>query len=197
MTLYLVRHGQAEAGVEHVDPGLDAVGRQQAEYAALALEKIYARRLVVSPLRRARETAEPIAARLRLEPEIRNEVAEVFDPSMPVDERQSMLGTFLSGHWPDRDQRLRQWRQDVVSTLLELGASGDPVVVVSHFVAISVAVGEATGDVRVSPCPLGNASITTVDVNGGRLVLRHAGDIAHLPREIVSVRAPRAGPQPG
>jgi broad specificity phosphatase PhoE len=198
MVLHLVRHGRAEAGVEHLDPGLDEVGWQQARHAAGALAGLDARRLVVSPLRRTRETALPIAERLGLAPELREEVAEVFDPSLSPPERGALLATFLGGRWSLQPEALRIWRARVLDTLVALGATEEPVIIVSHFVAISCAVGAATGDDRVSPCPLANASITTLGVDAGRLQLRHAGDIAHLPRECITAGtlAPGRLPRP-
>ena len=134
MTIYLVRHGLAASGVDDLDPGLAALGLAQARAAAEALRLHGARRLVVSPLRRTRETAEPIANALGLAPEIRNEVAEVFHPSMPSGERQAMIGPFMAGRWADQPEVLRQWRARVVLALLELGlateAAGGNLVVV-------------------------------------------------------------------
>jgi probable phosphoglycerate mutase len=68
---YFLRHGETETNAAglvtgRLDVDLTARGRQQALAAAetLASEPITA--IYVSPLRRARDTAEPIAARLRL-----------------------------------------------------------------------------------------------------------------------------------
>jgi broad specificity phosphatase PhoE len=110
MTLYLVRHGRAEAGIEQLDPGLDEVGKSQAERAAAALSGVRAKRLICSPLRRARETAAPIASALALTPEIREEVAEVFDPAMGVGARRDMLVPLLSGKWSEQPAELVSWR---------------------------------------------------------------------------------------
>ena len=62
----LVRHGRAAAGFEgHLDPGLDAVGRSQAEAAAVALAQEFKTPVPIytSPLARARDTAAPLAER--------------------------------------------------------------------------------------------------------------------------------------
>jgi broad specificity phosphatase PhoE len=64
--IYLARHGRTplnEAGVlrGHLDPPLDAVGRQQAEWLGVALGDRGARLVVASPLRRAVETAWAVA----------------------------------------------------------------------------------------------------------------------------------------
>jgi broad specificity phosphatase PhoE len=184
MTLYLVRHGKAIAGVEHLDPGLDEVGKSQADHVAEALKRYPATRLVCSPLLRARETARPIEAALGLPCEIRSEVSEVFDPSMRIDARGALLMPLLSGLWSKQSPELRAWRDRLLGTLLEVGK--DKTIVVSHFVAISAAIGASTEDDRVSPCALANASITTLEVQGGKLHLRRAGEVAHLDRDEIT-----------
>jgi len=173
--LFLVRHGRAAAGIEDHDPGLDDVGRWQAEAAARALSGCGATRLVVSPLKRTRETARPIAKILDLAEEVRVEVSEVFDPGLSTDDRRSLLGSLLSGRWSEQSRDLQQWRKRVIETLLSL-ATND-VVVVSHFVAIGAALGEALGDDRVCPAPLPNASISRLGLDGGKLVVVSAGDV--------------------
>lgn len=178
--LYLVRHGRAAAGVEDLDPGLDELGHTQAHAAAQALLSVGARRLVVSPLRRTRETADPIAAALALSPEIRNEVAEVFDPTLAIPDRRAMLGPLLSGRWSEQNDDLRRFRDQVLSALQSFAQTNEPTVVVSHFVAISVAIGAALGDDRVTPAAVPNASITRLELRGGSLTLIEAGGVAHL-----------------
>ncbi len=60
----MVRHGQAAAGFsDDLDPGLSALGREQADAAAAALAPIGPQPIIASPLRRCRETAAPLAAR--------------------------------------------------------------------------------------------------------------------------------------
>lgn len=190
MTIYLIRHGLAAAGTESPDPGLSAAGHEQARLTAEALASKNAGRLVVSPLRRTLETAEPIATVLGLDAEVRNEVAEVFDPSMPVEERRNMLGPFMAGRWSEQIETLRDWRKRVVDTLLELGlaaeAANRDLVVVSHYIAIGVAIGEATGDDRVVPTPIANCSITSMGAGHGGLRLVEAASTAHLPPELVT-----------
>lgn len=182
--LYLVRHGVAAAGVEDLDPGLSDIGHAQARAAAQALVSTNAKRLVVSPLKRTRETAEPIAAALDLVPEIRNEVSEVFDPTLSASERKTMLGPFLSGLWSEQNAELKSWRERVIEALLSLG--GEPTIVVSHFVAISAAIGAATGNDRVAPAPVANASITRFGLQNGALHLLEAGGVAHLAADAIT-----------
>lgn len=188
--LYLVRHGLAAAGVDDLDPGLSDVGRAQALLTATALVGHGAGRLIVSPLRRTRETAEPIADALALAPELRDEVAEVFDPRMPADERAAMIGPFMAGKWSEQPGSLRAWRARVVVALLDIGLAaaqqGQPAIVVSHYIAIGVGIGEAIGDDRVVPTRIANCSITALDAGHGGLRLVDAASVAHLPAELVT-----------
>lgn len=178
MTLYLVRHGRAARGLDDLDPGLDELGHAQARAAAEALRSTDARRLVVSPLRRTRETAAPIAAALGLSPMLEDRVAEVFDPSLPPPDRQSMIGPLLAGRWSEQREALQSFRRRVLDALESFAS--EPTVVVSHFIAISVAIGAALGDDRVAPVPVANASITRLLLENGHFRLEMAGDIAHL-----------------
>ncbi len=70
--LYLVRHGQTPlnaAGVLRglLDPSLDETGRDQARRLGAALGPAMPSAVVASPLRRARQTAQPVADRAGLD----------------------------------------------------------------------------------------------------------------------------------
>lgn len=188
MTLYLVRHGQAAAGIEDRDPGLSELGRAQAERTAAALADRPIARLVVSPLRRTRETAEPLAKRFALLPELRSEVAEVFDPSMSIEERRAMIGPLMAGRWREQRPALLEWRQRALDAVLELARQAVPgereIVVVSHYIAIAAAVGAALGDDRVVPMEVPNCSITALAWDGSGLRLVQPPSDAHLPAEL-------------
>jgi len=190
MTIYLIRHGQAAAGVEDLDPGLSELGHQQARATADALKNLNAGALVVSPLRRTRETAEPIAAALGLAAQVRDEVAEVFDPSSPAETRRAMIGPFMAGRWSEQSAELQAWRTRAVDAVLALGlewsSRDQDMVIVSHYVAICAAIGEATGDDRVIPAPIANCSITTIEAGHGGLRLVEAGSTAHLAPALVT-----------
>lgn len=69
--IYLVRHGQTElneSGVlrGHLDPPLDDTGRRQARKIGLVLGTRQPAVIIASPLRRAIQTAEPVAERTGL-----------------------------------------------------------------------------------------------------------------------------------
>ena len=78
---YYLRHGETEANARGVisgalDVDLTVLGREQARAAALALAGEPITAIYSSPLRRARDTAEPIAQALHLPVTIIGEIAE-------------------------------------------------------------------------------------------------------------------------
>ena len=80
MELLLIRHGLPERVVNEdatpADPPLSKVGRDQAERVAAWLAGTSIDRIYSSPLRRARETAAPLATRHALELQIADGVRE-------------------------------------------------------------------------------------------------------------------------
>lgn len=188
--IILVRHGQAAQGVEDLDPALTEIGQEQARLAGEALRGRGVVRLAASPLRRTQETAAPIASTLTLPIETRIEVAEVFDPSWPAEQRKSMIGPFMMSRWSEQSEHLRAWRQRAVDALVAWGKAADDaggdIVVVSHYIAICAAIGSAIEDDRVVPAEISNCSLTLLDVKGAGLALIEAGSVAHLPAELVT-----------
>lgn len=167
--LILVRHGEAAAGWgADPDPGLSPLGRSQATAAADVLAPDGPLPTLVSPLRRCRETAAPLAQRWEVEPVVAAGVGEVESPTADLAERAAWLQGVLGSRWDEVEPRVRAWADEVVECLL--GIPGDAVVV-SHFVAINVAIGRAMGDDRVVVKRIGNASRTVVANDGGRLTL--------------------------
>jgi probable phosphoglycerate mutase len=77
----LPRHGEPDwtpnDGPSVTDAALTRLGRMQAEAAAARLANVGIDALYVSPLRRARETAEPLAKVTGLEPEVVDGLAEI------------------------------------------------------------------------------------------------------------------------
>lgn len=180
-TLVLVRHGRPAAGWDaDVDPGLDDVGRAQAEAMADALAASLAGPwpMLVSPLRRTRETAASLAARWDVAPVVTPEVGEIASPSPEqhtMDERMAWLRDVLGRRWGDLGPALRAWRASVLDRLVAIERD---TVVVSHFVAINVAVGAATGDDRVTCFRPGHCSRTVLEVVGRGLRLVELGEEA-------------------
>ena len=183
--IYLVRHGKAAAGFgSHRDPGLDAVGRDQAEQAADNLETLLENRLAgdmhpkesvklwSSPLARAQETAQPLAARWGASVSIETRVAEIPSPTEDLNERAAWLGQAMQCNWSALDATVQAWRQDLVDCLLGLEQDS---ILFSHFVAINAAVGAAQNDDRMRVFAPDNASITILSNADGDLVVKELG----------------------
>jgi broad specificity phosphatase PhoE len=167
-TIVLVRHGQAAAGWDgHVDPGLSDLGRAQAEgVAADLVAGLTPQAIVTSPLRRARETAAPLEAAWGLTARVDPGVGEIVSPTEDLTERAVWLRGIMAGGWSSAGPELQPWRQGVLDALTRV--EGDTVMF-THFIAINVAVGAATGNDRVTCFLPDNCSQTTLEVVDGRL----------------------------
>ena len=176
--LYMVRHGQAAAGFDTADPGLDALGRNQAEGVAKVLAPKGPLPILSSPLLRTRQTAEPLAKIWKREPAIEDSVAEIPSPGhMSVTERVPWLRQFMAGSWRAADKGLAEWRERAIATLV---VQKNDVVIFSHFVAINVAMGAAVGDDKVVVFSPANCSVTVFDTDGEKLSLVERGGEASL-----------------
>jgi broad specificity phosphatase PhoE len=170
----LVRHGKAAAAWDaDPDPGLDDVGRRQAEVMADRLHLFGPLPLYSSPLRRCVETAEVLGDRWGVEPVITPDVGEVESPTPVLSERGAWLRGFMGGTWADQPPELLAWRDRVLDFLRSI--EHQDAVVVSHFVAINVAVGAATGSDRVISFTPDNCAVTELKVEGGRLEVVELG----------------------
>jgi broad specificity phosphatase PhoE len=171
--LYLVRHGRAAATfAEARDPGLDPQGHAQAEAVAARLAPLGPLPIVASPLRRTRETAAPLEARWRRAARIEPAVAEI--PSLVDDlaARAEWLRGVMAGRWAEAAPALQAWRRRVIAALVAIPETS---VIVSHYIAINVAVGRATGDDRVVSFAPDHCSVTIVEIAAGVLRLVERG----------------------
>ena len=81
--LYMIRHGEAASGWDaDTDPGLSDKGRAQSEAVAREIEARVGRKLplISSPLRRCRETGDPLAAMWNATASIDPRVGEIPSP---------------------------------------------------------------------------------------------------------------------
>jgi 2,3-bisphosphoglycerate-dependent phosphoglycerate mutase len=93
MTVYLVRHCQPTG--QQPNAPLTPLGHEQADRLADALEGLGIRRIVSSPYARARQTAEPLAARLGLVVETDERLVErVLSPTDLPDWRERVRASF-------------------------------------------------------------------------------------------------------
>ncbi len=175
--LYLVRHGEdTGSGGADPDPGLNELGHGQAKDMAARMAHLGPLPIIVSPLRRTRETAAPLETAWGVVGQVVEAVREIPSPSaLAKDHRRDWLRRIMSGAWAEVEAELHPWRQGVIDALL---ASREDTVVVSHFVAINAAVGAARDDDRLRLFRPNNCSITVMETDGTKLTAVELGDAA-------------------
>jgi probable phosphoglycerate mutase len=111
--LVFVRHAQPDwepDGKAIDEPGLTTLGREQAERAAQALASERPDALYVSTMRRAVETAEPIAARLGLEARAESWLCELGLPSLEGTPMEEVAEFFVRSRARDLEE---WWREGI------------------------------------------------------------------------------------
>ena len=178
--LYMIRHGRPAAvwGQADEDPGLDEAGKGQAFSARDWLVGQPAqwrpKRVVSSPLRRCRETAEPTARALGVEVEIDPIVGEIPTPAaLHPTERGGWLRQAFQGTWGEirGDLDYDAWRREIVASLRSRGDTA----VFSHYVAINAVVSHLLGEDRVLSFRPDHCSITVLETDGSGLSLVEKG----------------------
>jgi broad specificity phosphatase PhoE len=175
----LIRHGRPAAGWgEDDDPGLDETGRGQAKAVADRLLALAPpdrpTRVVSSPLRRCRETAQPLADALGVEVEIDPRVGEIPTPAgLAAAERPAWLREAMGGAWSQikGDIDYDAWRRQVAAALA--GRAG--CAVFSHFVAINAVVSHIAGEEGVVLFRPDHTSTTVLAAEGDGLALVERG----------------------
>jgi ribonuclease H / adenosylcobalamin/alpha-ribazole phosphatase len=198
-TFYLVRHGESAANVDpqarrRDDPALTERGRGQAARAAAALAGAGLAQVLCSPLRRARETAEPIAAAAGAPLSTVDGVHEVdmgalsgADAGAGRAEREAIFSAWLAGDrsrsFPGGEDFAAVARR-VAARLAAIArdAPGARVAIVTHRMPIAAAASLcAPAAAAVPPGGCANGSITVVEADaGGALRLVVYGDARHL-----------------
>ncbi len=115
-----MRHGESRSNAdpervslpEEEGDRLTERGHEQARLAAERVAGLGIARLVVSPMRRARETAAPIAARLGLEPEVWEWTHEIREPDG-------------FGELPRAEQQLLRWSSRIAARPADPGYAPD------------------------------------------------------------------------
>lgn len=159
MDIFLVRHGEAAAHWgQDPDPGLSALGEQQAVVTAQALlPRLPADvSLVSSPLLRAQETAFPLAKSLGATVSINDAFCEIPAP-VPLAQRKTWLRGFMKQSWEEQPRELLAWRDHALEQLLELST---PTVIFTHFLVLNAIVGRVLESSETLYFWPDNASIT-------------------------------------
>lgn len=205
MELIVVRHGRPEHiepedvvdGGAPADPPLAEIGHRQAERVAEHLHRLGVDRVVSSPLRRAVETAAPLAERLGIAPEVVDGVAEydrhdtVYVPGEVTRDRikAGLVDAAGADGWRDPlrgltpEERTR-WIAGVVAAFEEIAAAnpGRRVAVFCHGMVTSVWFAHLVGiDDAVRFVP-DYASITRVlaSSRSGAATIRSFNETGHL-----------------
>jgi broad specificity phosphatase PhoE len=170
--IYLVRHGEPAGGWgTHPNPGLTELGARQAADAAETLARAGAKRAIVSPLQRCRETAAPFEKLMETHARIEPAVGEIITPP-GIEDRAAWLKGVMAGRWTGVGTKFDDWRATALAAADRLQ---DETAVFSHFVAINAIVGLLTGDDRVVIFRPGHCSVTKLVRRGGKLVVTELG----------------------
>lgn len=196
MELILVRHaepvrvapGESDGPV---DPPLSEQGRDQARRLARWLAAEPVDHVVTSPMRRAVETAAPLADALGREPEVDDRIGEYdrnADHYIPVEELRVTADerwlAMIEGRWQEfGGDDPEVFRERVVTALEDIVAthSGQRVVVVGHGGVINVYTAGVLGIDRLLWVDVGYTSVTRVAAarSGARSLLT-LNETAHL-----------------
>jgi len=184
--IYMIRHGKAAAGWDgDADPGLNELGRAQAEAVAKKVQALVATPVPIysSPLKRCQETAALLAAAWGVTPQTEAGVGEIPPPLEDLTERTQWLRRVMAGTWEGlyRDAvsvesgvDFRGWNDNVVNTLNAF--KGEAVVIFSHFIALNAAYCAATGAADVVSFAPENCSLSIFDTDGKSLSLVAQGE---------------------
>ena len=172
--IIMVRHGEASENFRtSTNPGLSALGQEQAIEVCNRLAHLTSHALYASPLKRARETAAPLEQAWGRSARIEPRVSEIPSEGVDFNDRGEWLARIMTGHWADVDPLQAEWRAELIDCLL---TAATPRIYFSHFIAMNVAIGLATGDDRVICARPRNTSVFRFSNDGGRLSVIASGE---------------------
>ena len=197
MKLFIIRHGQTAWNASKVFRGrkdipLSDVGRRQAELAAERLADQGIRRIISSPLARARQTAEPLAARLALAVEPDDRLIDISYGTWEGQGDEQIRASFPDLHvrWtthPDTirfpgGETLAEVASRAVPAIRDYAAAGLDVALFTHRVVAKVLLlclsGRGVEEFWGEPVSTGGISLYESGVADGRL--RYKNETAHL-----------------
>lgn len=205
--IYLIRHADAIPEAEDLRPGdydaqnLSVLGRKQSEALAERLRSTHFDALYASPLGRARQTAEPLAAALGVPvetvPDLREIELGAIGPALPEGAIPAEMAAHLrdrlraialtaasTGYWSSipGSEPAAAFRARVVGAHDRLAARhpGGRIACFSHGGTINVYAAAVLGLDRDFFFPVANTSISIVRVKGDQRVLLTLNDVCHL-----------------
>ncbi len=197
MLLYCIRHGESTYNAEgrvqgHLNIPLSELGRRQAAAVAEVCQGFDAEAIFCSPLRRARETAEPISAALALpireEPALIEIKVGIFQGHSRDELDQICPEEYALWRSGDPDYAVpggesRRALMHRGRAVLESIAQGDygRVIVVSHGAILAAAFKSLLEiPAQRSPFMLENASISRLEIDGAVVRLHSLNEVGHL-----------------
>ncbi|WP_460803213.1 histidine phosphatase family protein [Microbulbifer agarilyticus] len=192
----MIRHGEAAKSPTDDDPGLTALGHQQAERLADQLNVRYPAgrgvRLMSSPKSRARETAEPIASLWQKPLEQLNDVIEIPSPEgISLAQRGDWIQAFLKSSWSDLTITQDTWRSGIISALKSIETRptnnsdrADTTLVFCHFMVINAVIAEIRQDTRIAQFRPDYTSQTRLSLDDDVLTIVELGQERHAPHSI-------------
>ena len=172
----MVRHGQAEAAWhQSPDPGLSALGQQQAIQSAQQLSHLNNIAVISSPLLRCQQTAQPFATATNTPISIHAEVSEIPTPSnISFEKRGPWLQHAMTGTWQQLGQQFVDYKNTIANFVNNLKHD---TVIFSHFIAINAVIGHVTNNDQLVVAHLDNCSITTFHIDKNNTLT--LGDTGH------------------
>lgn len=170
--LFLVRHARPSASWgEDPDPGIDSAGLEQSRTTASGLATALSPvTLLSSPMRRCRETAQPLERMWQQSARVFTPVAEIPAPPLDPQARREWLNRGMQGTWeelqsasPPGSPDYRAWRAALLESLAALPNDS---VIFTHFIAINAVVAAARRSDSVVCFRPDHASVTLVETNG-------------------------------
>lgn len=172
LNIFLVRHGEAAARWhEASDPGLSRTGEQQAQTVLNALGRYAPMRIITSPLRRAQETAAPLAAQWGVPVEVDPRFREVPGPR-DLGARPAWIAALMQAEWPHLDASVQTWRATLWSALC---GSTEASVIFTHFMVINAVVSAVQGTSHVVAFEPDYCSVTWLKSAAGGVTLHALG----------------------
>ncbi len=197
MLLYCIRHGESSYNAEgriqgQSDVPLSELGRRQSQAVAAALAGLPIEAIYASPLRRAMQTARPVAEQLKLEietdPRLMEVHAGVFQDKLRVDLGQSYPSEYARWRSGDPDFAIPggESRRDLMGrgreVFEEIGRGGhEQVAVVTHGGLFAAAL-KALLEIPAGKHPflLHNGSISQLELTDGQVKLVSLNRVGHL-----------------
>jgi probable phosphoglycerate mutase len=199
--LLLVRHGESEPLIDdrpfplfegQGDPALAPEGRQQAQQVCERLARAGVDAVYVTTLRRTLQTAQPLLARLGVEPIVEPDLREVFlgewDGGL-LRKKMAELGPLARRVLDEQRWEIIPGAEPAASfsgrvdNAIRRIAAAHPdqrVVVFAHGGVIGEVLAHATGSEPFTFAGADNGSVSQIVVTGQRWIVRRFNDTAHL-----------------